>query len=117
MGYIIILNNGVAEQSWDQDNTIATDLLLSCLTPQGSFFLNPDFGLPALPKKIDDQAIALIQQRYSKAVKWLLDTHKAKSISVIAEQDMDDTSRIDVAITAVQANDQIVTFETFVEVV
>ncbi len=117
MGYQITLQDGLPQQTWEQDETIATDLLLSCEIARGSFFGFTDFGLPALPKKSSPQTLALIEQRFFAAVKWLIDIGRAKSIDVIAEPDDLERDRINVAMTAEQANGQIVTFETFVEVV
>lgn len=117
MGYKIIMTNGRPEMTWDQDPTIATDLLLSAVVQQESFFFNPGFGLRALPKKNTEQNISLIRDYYKESCKWLIDVGKAKSIDVIAERDDDLAERVDVQETARQANDQIVTFGTFVDVV
>jgi hypothetical protein len=117
MGYKIELVNGLLEQTYEQDATIYTDMVLSVNVEQGSFFLDTSFGLAALPKAITAQTVPLIKQRFEQAWQWLIDTGKAKSIDVLVEQDSDDKDRVNVSAQAVQANDQVVTYEAFVEVI
>ena len=117
MGYKITLNNGNPEMSYDPDPTIATDLLLSTLVPKGSFFFNPDFGLRALPIKDTDQNMALIPDYFKESAKWLIDAGRAKKIDVLAERDDSERGRIDVQVSATQANDLPVSFDTFVGVI
>lgn len=117
MGYKITLLDGLPVQSYDQDGTIATDLLLSALVPRGAFFLDPSRGLRAMPKKITDQSLGLVKDYFKESSKWLIDAGRAKSIDVLVEPDLTEGNRIAVEETAVQANDAVVTFETFVPVV
>jgi hypothetical protein len=116
-GYAIGLVDGLPVMSWDQDATIATDLLLSALVPQGAFFLDPSFGLRDLPKKITDGNAGLVKDYFQESSQWLVDAGKAKSIEVIAEPDLQEKSRINVKQTAIQANDEPAEFSTFVPVV
>lgn len=118
MGYEITLDaDGNPQQSYDQDATIATDLLLSAMVPQGAFFLDPTFGLRELPKKITADSLGLVKDYFTQSSKWLLDGKKAQSITVLVEPDLTDKSRVNVQQTAIQTNDTVVTFETFVPVV
>ena len=117
MGYKIKMINGLPEMSYDPDPSIATDLLLSAMVPQGSFFLAPSLGLRPLPKKLTDGTIGLVRDYFRESAKWLLDAGKAKSIDVIAERDDDERGRVNVQETAVQANDNVAEFETFVGVI
>ena len=117
MGYKITLTNGIPTMTYEQDNTIGTDLLLSILVRQGAFFLNPKFGLRSLPKKGTDQNVALIGDYFKQATQWLLDADKAKTIDVLAERADNTRDRVNVRITVEQPNDTVVEFETFVEVV
>lgn len=114
MGFKYTMNNGNPEMSFDPDATAATDLLFSALVRQGSFFLNPGFGLRELPKKGN---APLVADCFKESAKWLLDTGKLTSLEVIAERDEDDPARINVLEKAKQANDTPVTFETFVGVI
>jgi phage gp46-like protein len=117
MGYKITLNNGSPEMSFDQDTTIATDLLLSAMVQQGSFFFDPTIGLRELPKKNTDQNVALVEDYFKRSCKWLVDIGRAKSIAVLVERDDVQKDRINVKETAVQANDKSAAFETFVGVI
>jgi len=117
MGYKIIMNQGHPELTHEQDATIATDVALSILVEQGAWFVNPKFGMPALPKKDTDQNLALVPVRCKQAAKWLIDAGKAKAITAIAERDDDTRGQVNIRVDATQANDQPVTFETFVPVV
>lgn len=116
MGYKVIMNQGHPELTWEQETTILTDMVLSILVPRGAFFHDPNFGLPELPKKLTPENIPLVRQRFQEALQWLINTGKAKSIDIIAEQDEDWPNRVNIAARAVQSNDQLVTYETFVEV-
>jgi hypothetical protein len=117
MGYKITLSNGTPTMSYDQDATIATDLLLSAMVPQGAFFLNPDFGLQELPKKITDQNMGLVKDSFGQSEKWLIDAGKAKSIDILVEPDLTENNRLDIQESATQANDTVVSFKTFVPLV
>lgn len=117
MSYKIILNNGNPEMSYDQDATIATDLLLSAMVQQGSFFLDPSFGLRELPNKITDQNMGLVKDYLKQSSRWLIDAGKAKSIDVLVEPDLTEKNRLDIQESATQANDTVATFETFVPLV
>ena len=117
MGYKITLVNGKPERTYDQDETIATDIALSLLVEQGSWFFDRTFGRRKRNKKNTAQSIGELVQDCNQALKWLLDTGKAKSIDVIAEPDVNDRTRANVMVTAGQANDKIVTFQTFISVI
>jgi hypothetical protein len=117
LGYKIVLINGNPEQTWDQETTIYSDMVLSVVVEQGAFFQDPAFGLAALPKSISDATVPLIRQRFEQAWKWLLDTGKAKSIAVTATPDKDNKNRVNISAEAVQANDLVIPFSLFVEVV
>lgn len=117
MGYKITMNQGVPEMSFDADETIATDLLLSALVPLGGFFLDSAFGLRELPKSITEQNSGLVKDYFEESAKWLVDSGKAKSVSALVEKDLQEPSRLNVKETALQANEEPVTFETFVPVV
>jgi hypothetical protein len=117
MGYKITLVDGLPVQSYDPDATIGTDLLLSAMVPQGAFFLDPSFGLREMPKKITDKNVGLVKDYFKESCKWLISAGKADSVEVLVEPDLTEKNRINVQETAVQANDAVVTFETFVPVV
>lgn len=117
MGYKIELVNGLPVQSFDADATIGTDLLLSALVPRGAFFLDPTFGLRDMPKKITEGNAGLVEDYFKESSAWLIAAGKAESIETLVETDLTEPNRINVKQTAVQANDTVVTFETFVPVV
>lgn len=116
MGYKITLQNGAPVASYDRDATIGTDLLLSALVPQGAFFLDPGFGLRAMPKKLTDQGLGLVQDYFKESSNWLLKANRAKTIDILVERDSE-LGRVNVRQTATQADDTVVTFETFVPLV
>lgn len=116
MGYKITLQDGAPVASYEQDATIGTDLLLSALIPQGAYFLDPGFGLRAMPKKLTEQSLGLVEDYFRESADWLLKAGRAKSIDVLVEQDSE-LGRVNVQETAVQADDTVVTFETFVPLV
>jgi hypothetical protein len=117
MGFQIKLIDGLPVMSYDPDATIATDLLLSAMVPQGAFFLDPGFGLREMPKKLTIDSPGLVKDYFKESSKWLITAGKAKSIDFLVEPELTEKSRINVQQTAIQANDTVVTFETFVPVV
>jgi len=108
---------GRPSQSWDQDDTIMSDIALSILVPRGSFFQDPSFGLPELPGKLTPRNVELARERVREALQWLLDTGRAKSMEIEVERDADADDRLNIRVVAVQADGREVTFGTFVEVI
>ena len=107
-------NNGVAEMSWDKPTNISNLLYFSVSLPQGLMFNLPNFGLNLLDiKKLTDDKIELIQGRVEKAVQWIIDIGKARSIDVLVEKNAQAVGRVDIQIRAIQADGTPVSLDTF----
>jgi hypothetical protein len=106
--------NGNPVMSWDQPEDISTNIYTTLGIKKRSWFLNPSFGLDLSDiKKVTVNNIDLIKSRIIKALQWLLDSGKAKSITVIVEKDLRDTGRINYKVEAIQANGIPVTVSYF----
>jgi len=101
-----------------KSDNILNNIFLSIIVERNSFFFNPEFGSRLhLIKKLTDQNVALAKDYLDEALQWILDTGKAKKIDTLTERDLDVMNRLNLLVTATQSNNQIVTFESFIEVV
>jgi phage gp46-like protein len=109
----------VGQMTFDAVGDIGNNIYLSLAVEKGSFFHRPEFGLRRRGRlKNTAPAAALIRQDYLDALRWLVDTGRAKSVEVFVERDRrQDLNRLKVLIEAVQADGRTVTFTTFREVV
>lgn len=97
--------NGNPVLSWDKPTDISTNIYTSLLVTKGKLFNMPDFGLDLSDiKKVTSYNLDLIKSRIEKALQWLLDIGKAKSIKVIVEKDSRDISRVNYKVEATQAD-------------
>ncbi len=105
--------------SFDEAADIGNNIYLSLAVEKGAFFHNPAFGLRRRGRlKNTETTAGLIRQDYLEALRWLVDTGRAKSVEVFVERDRtQDLGRLKVLIEAVQADGRTVTFTTFKEVV
>jgi hypothetical protein len=102
---IIVGKDGVAEMAWTRPTSIAGAIWLSLNIDAGKLFNAPSFGLDLQDvRKISSTTIPIVKQRIEQALKWLLDTNKAKSITVLVERDSVDSCRINWRVDAVQAD-------------
>lgn len=106
--------NGNPEVSWDKPDNITTAIYTSLLIKKGKLFNMPEFGLDLSDiKKVTANNINKIKSRIEKALQWLKETKKAKTINVIVEKDNSDISRINYKIEAIQADGIPVTVSYF----
>jgi len=107
-------SNGVGMMTWEKSVNQETNVYLSLNLSQGSMFNNPEFGLKLDDiKKVTNNSIALIKERYEKALQWMLDAGKIKSLKVTVERDSIAYSRINAKIEILQNNDEPVTYTEF----
>lgn len=109
----------LGRMTFDEAGDIGNNIYLSVAVEKGSFFHNPAFGLRRRGRlKNTATTAALIRQDYLEALRWLVDTGRARSVEVFVERDRtQDLGRLKVLIEAVQADGRTVTFTTFKEVV
>jgi len=116
--YKIEMNRGMAEMKYENADGIFNNIYLSLHVQKGSFFAAPDFGSRLHEiKKLTEQNIALAKDYCKEACQWIIDLGRATSIDIIVERDEDVMNRMNILVTAVQANGAEMSFTTFVEVV
>jgi len=116
---IIQQADGTFKKVPGNDPTILTNIIVSMGIALGSWWADPAFGLKRRRRmKNSATTETLLQDDCRRALQWLLDSKRAKSIDVATSRDLAaDRSRMEVSVAAVQANGQPVTFETFVAVI
>ena len=120
MDYAIATEDGLTgAMSFDPATDLTNNIFLSLTVKKGSWFHNPSFGLRQRDRlKNTENTTSLIRHDYIDALKWLLDTGRAKSVEVWVERDRtQDLNRLKILVEVVQADGQKVTFETYREVV
>lgn len=108
-------DNGRLKMSWDKPADITTNIFSSITIKKGSFFSNPDFGLDLSDiRLVTDENINEIKDRFYSALKWLIDSGKAKSVKVEAYKNNNDVTRVDFKLSIVQSKDnQTITITAF----
>ena len=111
---IIQGKNGVSEMSWEKSTDIGNLLYFSINIQKRTLFNDPDFGLDLSDlKKVTDSTVDIIKNRIEKAVKWIVDIKRAVYIDVIIEKNLQTIGRIDISVTALQADGTPVELNTF----
>jgi phage gp46-like protein len=115
----ILTNSGKLEMSFTGGNDLLTNVILSVEIAQGSFFLDPTFGMLRRPREKNTAATAkLIEGDVRSALQWLIDVGRATSIAVVMEIDtLLVKTRLKARITVTAAQGNKVTYDKFVEVV
>ena len=117
--FMIVTGQGQGQMTFEKADNIMNNIFLSIMIEKGSFFFNPEFGLKKRPglKNIDRYA-ALLVEDCKAALQWIIDIGRAVKFDISTERDMQlDLNRLRLLIEATQVNGQIITFETFLEVV
>lgn len=97
-----------------KNTDIRTSIYLSLNINKGSFFQNPSFGsLLYTIKKMNQQNLSLAKQYCDEALKWLIQTGRATSITVIVEQDISNPYRMDIKVTAKQPDGLIISYQQY----
>lgn len=119
MDFAIIINNGQAEQTFNQATDIFNNIFLSLSIKKGSWWFDPTFGLRDRGRMKNTESNArLIREDCKQALPWILDSGRAKEINVYTERDRErDLNRLKVLVETTQADGRMVSFEHFVEVV
>ena len=107
-----------AEFDYEMVDSIANNVYLSLRVRHGSFFVDPDFGsrLHTL-KKVTDASVSLAKSYCDEALKWIVDTGRAESISVDTYRSGTDKNRINIKVTVTKAAGDDITYDTYYEVV
>lgn len=111
-------NNSVSVDG--KKETIYNNLRNSIVVDKGSYPFDVGFGseLFRLKREKRTERTRLLAVRYCKeATQWIIKLGRALKIDVLAEYDLQDVNRLNVKVSAKQADGEDVTFETFVEVV
>jgi len=107
-------SNGNPTMVWDKPIDISTNVWLSLNVTKGSLFNYKEFGLDLSDiKKVTENNLSLIEQRLNAALKWLIDTKKAKSVDIIVERDDIDIYRVNYKVTVEQSDGIPVTVTSF----
>lgn len=120
--YCVDISDGIPKLILDGScDTIANNVYLSLMVPQGSWFHNPRFGsrLHLLRRAKNTPRTALLAREYAlEALRWLLDTGRASAVEVTVQVDrLRDPHRLGLLVEAVQADGRQLSFTLFHEVV
>ena len=118
MDFKIVYADGKGAMTFAPADSIANNIFLSLNIRKGTFFADPEFGMRELPGKNTPKSPELVEAYALEALQWILDTGRAKSITLSAYQDKEKyPDRILLTGEAIQADGRTVPFEQFVEVV
>ena len=121
MDFKIQTDGILGEMTFEKADNILNNVFLSMMIPKGGWVFNPDFGsrLHLLQRaKNTDQTAALARGYCKEALQWLLDVGRATKIEVATERDREvNLNRLKALIEVTQANKEIISFVTFIEVV
>jgi len=116
MDFKIETKSGIPQMTFEKDYSIRNNIFLSLTLARGAFFQDPTFGHRLNEvKKNTVNAPALVKEYAREALQWVIDTGRAKSITIETERGEKD--RINISVSAVEADGNEVKFETFYEVV
>jgi hypothetical protein len=103
--------DGVAEMSWSKNVDQSTSVFLSLNIKKGTMFNNVGFGLDLSDiKKVTNNNIDLIRQRYQQALQWMSNTGRVKNLNIIVERDTTEYNRINAKVEITQANNEVITY-------
>lgn len=110
-----------AAMTWERATSIFNNVYLSLMVPRGGWWFNPEFGsrLHLLNRAKNTERTALLAREYCReALQWLLDTGRATAVEVEVDRDrLQDLHRLKIVVRVTLADGDIVSFETFQEVV
>lgn len=115
----IDVSQGIGQMTFEKADNIMNNIYLSLMITQGSWFFNPQFGMRNTGRlKNTEQNAALVRDYAREALQWLLDTGKAVKIEVFSQiEKLIDIYRLKLLVEVTQANDRIITFELFKEMI
>jgi len=109
---------GEIDQTFDPSSDILNNIIISLAIKKGSWWHDPLFGVTHRPRlKNTPVSARLVKQDYEQALQWIIDAGRATGIIVETWRHEHDRHRLNVLVTATQANGHIVTYQTFKEVV
>jgi len=109
---------GAIDQTFEQAGDILNNIIISLAIKKGSWWHDPAFGLTDRPRLKNTPATArLVKQDMEQALQWIIDAGRATSILVETWRDDNDRHRLNILITATQADGRAITYTTFKEVV
>ena len=121
MDFMIETSGILGEMTFEPAENVLNNIYLSLAIPRGSLFCAAAFGsrLHLLARsKNTPEAAALAKDYCLEALQWLIDCGRVVSIDIAIERNPEeDPHRLKAHIQAVQADQTVVTFDTFQEVV
>ncbi|TWJ11167.1 phage GP46 family protein [Geobacter argillaceus] len=109
---------GTIDQTFAKGADILNNIIISLAIKKGTWWNDPAFGLTDRPRLKNTPATArLIKQDIEQALQWIIDAGRATAIRVETWRDANDRHRLNVLVTATQADGRIITYTTFKEVV
>ncbi|MCD4675336.1 MAG: phage GP46 family protein [Desulfobacula sp.] len=116
-----IKNTGVADMTFDKEDSIINNIYLSLMIDKGSFFQDQDFGsrlyLLKRSKNVAD-TVRLARDYCHEALEWMIETGKAIKFEINTQiEKLTGTDRLKIQIIATESNGNQVEFSTFKEIV
>lgn len=120
MDFQLLYDNqtGGIAQTFDQSGDILNNIIISLSIKKGDWWHDPAFGLVDRPRMKNTPTTArLLKQDIEQALQWLIDAGRATAIAVATARDDNNRHRLNIRITATQADGRVITYTTFKEVV
>lgn len=110
--------SGSIDQTFEPCADIRNNIIISLAIKKGSWWHDPQFGITDRPRlKITPATIRLVKQDIEQALQWIIAAGRATSIIVETWRAGNYPHRLNILITATQADGRTVTYTTFKEVV
>lgn len=118
MNYDIEIDEkGRGQLTWNKKKNNLVNVYLSVKTPKGSVTTDPDFGLDISDiKKVTENTLDTIKQRFENALNWMISARKAKSIEVETSLIDNRSDGVKVKVTIVELSGVEMQFVDFVQV-
>lgn len=109
---------GTIGQTFAKAGDILNNIIISLAIKKGSWWHDPSFGVTERPRLKNTPATArLVKQDVEQALQWIIAAGRATAIQVQTWRDANNRYRLNILITATQADGRVVIYNTFKEVV
>ena len=118
MNYDIEIDEkGRGRLTWNKKSSNLVNVYLSVKTPKGFLTTDPEFGLDISDiKKVTENTIDTLKQRFEKALEWMISARKARSVDVEVSLLQNRSDGVKIKVTIVELSGVKMQFVDFVQV-